>query len=269
MGISPLLLEKDQLASGTNITVRGTLVQQRPPFQLITITPGYPSGALTAFQTGKYQGGCYFKPDNGFESLMFQIGGRLFLVTPGATTASILDVTVPGNPNPTGPNQAFLWQTEKWVIVNDGVSVPIFFDQTASPMSRRSTWNTQIPQATTVTTAFVAPAVGALASAVKVGSTGVGSGVMVAGTVLTLSNAGTWLIQTVNSTTSVDLVNLTGVAGKTVASWNDCHLADHIYRTTSRGDGGLRDGSKLVRVTQLAAVHGERSSWRFERHGGQ
>lgn len=212
MGVSPLLLDKHQLAQGTNITLRGTLVQPRPPFQKITIDFGYPAASQAIFESGKFQGACYFKPDNGFESLVCQINGHLFQITPGATTASFLDVTVPGDPNPVTPNQAWLWQAEKWVIVNDGGSVPIFFDQTATPMSRRSTWNTQLPFTTTVTTAFVAPAVGSAVLGVIVGDTTN----MTLGGSITFKNGGNYLVQNIVSVTKIDIVNLTGVTGKTV-----------------------------------------------------
>src|SRR6185369_17857690 len=95
MGVSPLLLEKTQIAAGTNVTVRGTLVTQRPVFRKIAIDFGYPDATQTDFENGKYQGGAYYKPDNGFESLMFQVNGRLFQVTPGSTTASFIDRTIP------------------------------------------------------------------------------------------------------------------------------------------------------------------------------
>ncbi|HEY5039779.1 MAG TPA: hypothetical protein VIJ93_11960, partial [bacterium] len=123
MGVSPLLLTNTQLAAAVNCTVRGTILRQRPPFQRIDLQfPGSPTASELAFLTGKYQGGCYFKPDNGFESMIFQIGGRLFQITPGANTASFLEVTVPGSPNPASAQQAWLWQSEKWVVIMDGSS---------------------------------------------------------------------------------------------------------------------------------------------------
>ena len=217
MGVSPLLLPKTQLASGTNITVRGTLVQQRPPYQKITIPFGYPSLSQTAFETGKFQGGAYFKPDNGFESLVFQIGGRLFQITPGGTTASFQEVTIPNDPNPVAPNQVWMWQSEKWLIINDGQSKPIFFDQTVSPPSRRSTWNTQIPQKTTVAGnaggGFVAPVVGATVSPFFTDTSQ-----MVQGGQITFKNNGNYLVQTITSATQATIVNLTGPPGKTVAN---------------------------------------------------
>ena len=139
MGISPLMLQKTQMASGTNVTVRGTLVTPRPVFRRIDIDLGYPNSAPD-FLTGKYQGGGYYKPDNGFESLMFQVNGKLFQVTPGSVTASFIERTIPGDPNPISPDQAWMWQSEKWMLINDGQSTTIIFDQSGTPVTRRSTW---------------------------------------------------------------------------------------------------------------------------------
>lgn len=151
MGVSPLILPKTQLASGTNVTVRGTLVQPRPAFRKLAIDFGYPGAAGLDFLNGKYQGGCYYKPDNGFESLIFQINGRIFQVTPGTNTASFIERTIPGDPNPIGPDQAWLWQAEKWILGNDGQSKTWIFDQTASQTTRRSTWGAAVQFSTYIT----------------------------------------------------------------------------------------------------------------------
>ncbi len=166
MGISPLLLEATQLAAGTNVTVRGTLVSQRPAFRKIEIEFGYPDGSTLDFLEGKYQGGAYYKPDNGFESLVFQIDGRIFQITPAATTASFIERTIPGDPNSADPDQAWIWQSEKWLLGNDGSGKNTWiFDETASPTTRRSTWGVATNYETTLTSANVTvPAVGATAT---------------------------------------------------------------------------------------------------------
>jgi len=208
MGISPLLLQKTQLASGTNVTVRGTLVNPRPAFRRISIDFGYPNSAGT-FLTGKYQGGAYFKPDNGFESLMFQVGGRLFQVTPGSTTASFIDRTIPGDPNPIAPDQAWMWQSEKWLLINDGVSKLMIFDQTATPTTRRSTWGSAVNHETTLTSAnVVVPAVGATATVAFASVTD-----LLENDTVTFRNVGTAIVTTITGL-NVTVTNLTGTPGK-------------------------------------------------------
>lgn len=210
MGVSPLILPKTQLASGTNVTVRGTLVTQRPAYRKIDIDFGYPSPSSSDFIHGKYQGGMYYKPDNGFESLLFMINGRLFQVTPGSTTASFIDRTIPGDPNPISPDQAWGWQSEKWGLFNDGVSKTLIFDQTATPTTRRSTWGTFTNQETTLTSANVTvPAVGGTATVAFASVTNLS-----VGDTVTFRNVGTAIVTTIAGL-NVTVTNLTGTPGKT------------------------------------------------------
>ncbi len=210
MGISPLLLDHTQLAAGTNITVRGTLASQRPVFRKIEIDFGYPDGSTLDFLTGKYQGGSYYKPDNGFESLVFQIGGRIFQVTPAATTASFIERTIPGDPNSPDPDQAWIWQSEKWLLGNDGSGKNMWiFDETASPTTRRSTWGTTANYETTLTSANVTvPAVGATATVAFASVANLAENDTV-----TFRNVGTAVVTTIAGN-NVTVTNLTGTPGK-------------------------------------------------------
>lgn len=77
-GDDPLSLPKNQLAYATNATVRGRYVKNRPPYQiqkLILDTGITLAGSL-------FQGACYYQPDFGAESLIAQIGGRLYQFIP-------------------------------------------------------------------------------------------------------------------------------------------------------------------------------------------
>lgn len=214
MGIAPLLLPKTTLASGTNVTVRGTLVQPRPPYKLIPIDFGYPDLSQSEFEFGKYQGGCYYKPDNGMESLIFQISGRVFQVTPGTDTASFVDRTIPGDPDDASQDQAWLWQSEAWVIGQDGTTKnPWIFNQSpagADPTIRRSTWGNATTFDTTLTGSNVTiPAVGSTATVAFLDVTN-----LVVGDIVTSKNNGTNLV-TVISGFNVTIQNLTCSPGKT------------------------------------------------------
>lgn len=215
MGISPLLLPRTQLASGTNVTVRGTFVTQRPVFRKIAIEFGYPGQAQYDFEHGKFQGGCYYKPDNGFESLIFQIDGRLFQLIPGTTTASFIERTIPGDPNPIGPDQAWLWQAEKWIIVMDGQSVPIFFTQEpegADPITRRSTWNTN-SQFNTIVNDPGPSIVPAKGSTVVITLTNVTD--ILPNDSVWILGYGNYLVSSISGS-NVTFVNLTGTPGQSI-----------------------------------------------------
>lgn len=264
MGVSPLLIPKTQLASGTNVTVRGTLVQPRPPFRKIRIDFGYPGQSQMDFENGKFQGGCYYKPDNGFESLMFQINGRLFQITPGATSASFVERTIPGDPNPISPNQAWLWQAEKWIICMDGVSKPIFFDQTGSPTTRRSTWNTNIPFSTTVTVGAVVPALGGSVNITVASDTDidVNDSIWVLG-------YGNYLVSAKGGAGVITIVNLTGTPGKAIpvgrtVSWFHTSTELPPGRMGAYGLGqnwySLLDGRQFIASDQVGSSSGTQAN---------
>jgi hypothetical protein len=145
-GDSPLLLPSNQLAFASNTTLRGAFATDRPPFRKITVT--YPSDEVeTAIKTGLWQGGCFYQPDFGNRSLMASISGRLFQYVISGNTANVIERTIPGDPNPDSTTQAWLWQSENYVIVQDGISLPIFFDGSTS---RRSLGASQQLQLTAV-----------------------------------------------------------------------------------------------------------------------
>jgi hypothetical protein len=146
-GDAPLLLPRNQLAFGTNITVRGAYATHRPPFTKQTLDFGGDDALETAFLGGLWQGACYYKPDTGTETLLCSISGHLYQLTPGVTGWVVTDVSIPGDLNSAVATQAWLWQAEKFVFVTDGTgSLPIYFDGTSS---RRSIGNT--PQMMNIT----------------------------------------------------------------------------------------------------------------------
>lgn len=169
-GVSPLKLNKETLADARNVTVRGTFATHRPPWRKMALTYGpiskdFVPGSATAntvVEQGTYQGGAYFDPDIGAEAIMAQISGRLFQFTPDVLgNAIVTERTIAGDPNPADRAQAWLWQAESWMIVNDGISLPIFVD---SATSRRSTGKSS-SLGTIDGAGFVPPAVGATVGA--------------------------------------------------------------------------------------------------------
>lgn len=134
-GLNPLLLRSDQLAFGLNTTVRGGFVGHRPPYREITLDFNSDAALQEAFEKGYFQGGTPYRPDSGNQSLLASISGKLFQALISGTTATIRDVSIPGDPNPALTSQSWLWQAEKWVIINNGINLPIIFDGTTSRRS--------------------------------------------------------------------------------------------------------------------------------------
>lgn len=147
-GLDPFLIPKNQLAFAVNATVRGNFVTNRPAYQVITPSFGTKE-VMDGFLLGLFQGACYYAPDSGQQQIVTQINGRLFAFTPSTSGFSgiVSEVTVPGDPNDSGLSQAWLRQAEKWVIVNNGKDLPIFYDGTTSrrsivvPVAYATEWN--------------------------------------------------------------------------------------------------------------------------------
>lgn len=132
---APLLLEKNQAAFLVNATVRGNFLTDRQKYRKMVLDWGNDADLQRAVEKYLWQGATYYKPDYGLESLMAAIAGRLFQFVIAGNTATVLEKTIPGDPNPANFPMAWLWQSEKWVIWNDGQSLPVFFD---GETSRRS-----------------------------------------------------------------------------------------------------------------------------------
>lgn len=134
-GVAPLILQKNQYAIGINTSIRGGFIHPRPPIQKKNLI--YTDPLLqTIVETGFFQGGGYYRPDYGSESLLAQISGRLIKFTETGSSWTVTDVSIPGDLNSATTSQAWMWQSEKWMIVNDGSGkLPIFFDGTTSRRS--------------------------------------------------------------------------------------------------------------------------------------
>lgn len=132
-GTSPLLIPKNQLAFGSNLTNRGDFIHPRPPRRILTLNFTDPS-ITTAVTKGLFQGSCYYKPDAGNERLIASISGRLFQFIPVGTVATVTEVTG-GNPQSAIALQCWLWQAENYVFWNDGINLPVFFNGTTTARS--------------------------------------------------------------------------------------------------------------------------------------
>lgn len=157
-GIAAELLERDQLSYSSNGTVRGTYITHRPPLADLTLeflTPDIEA----AFEHGLWQGACWAQPSSTPEALVCQIAGRLYFIEVNGSTGTVNDVTIPGDPNPATNPQAWLFQAEKWVIINDGESDPIFLDLDSKTARRSQTVNRTTSHAT-INANFVIPVTG-------------------------------------------------------------------------------------------------------------
>ena len=128
-GIDPVLLPKSQVAYAINATFRGTFLGPRPEFLKRTLT--FPSpGVESVFLTGLFQGSCPYQPDTGNAQHVVSISGRLFAID--LITYAVTEVSIQNDLNPPDIAQVWMRQAERWVIVKDGISDPIFYDGVSS-----------------------------------------------------------------------------------------------------------------------------------------
>lgn len=155
-GLAPQLIPTNQVSMATNMTFRGGYGTHRPPVREITLDfKG--NAALEELCTRRtFQGACFYQPDTGPQALVASIGGHLMEFFPSGSVASVADVSVPNDFNSSTLSQSWLWQCERFIILNNGVNLPVFFDGT---FSRRSNGDGGV--LATIVGTFHAPAVGA------------------------------------------------------------------------------------------------------------
>lgn len=123
---SPLKLTPDILARAVNVTVRNDFATHRPPYNKRILS--YENQVTQAMvEGGLFQGACFYIADNPPPSLIASISGRLFQFTIvlNTVTVALIDGGITQDPNVL---QAWLWQAENYVIWNDGINNPVFFD---------------------------------------------------------------------------------------------------------------------------------------------
>lgn len=208
-GLAPVLLQRTQLAKAVNGTVRGAYITHRPSFQKRTLI-FMDTGIQTALETGLWQGACHYKPDNGVASLMASVSGNLYQFEILGNQVSVYLRSGAGTTQSTTAAKCWLWQSEKWVIWNDGISNPVFFDGSTS---RRSNWNTPVKYATDTSASFVVPAI---AATVVVSLTSVTN--LLVGDLVMIKTAGHFMVQSIAGL-NVTFVNFDSTfVGQTIPS---------------------------------------------------
>lgn len=161
-GTLPQLLPLNQAAFATNTTFRGGFATHRPPFRRLVLNFNKDDALQVLATKNLFQGACFYNDDFGGAGIVAAIGGNLFQFKVDGNVATVTNKTIPGDPNPPTAVQAWLWQAERWVIWNDGQSLPVFYDVDAGT-SRRSQGASKV---VATTTGFTAPAVGATVAGV-------------------------------------------------------------------------------------------------------
>ena len=177
-GDSPLDIPPNVMSGSVNTTVRGKFVTHRPAYHNRPITFQNVTGQSTptqqAVQQGYFQGSCQATDDAGNASLVALISQRLFQFLIQGNVLTCQEIIIPGGAILPNQPQAWLWQSERWVIVNDGLNNPLFLDLNGGTVpvfgtpifgtARRSNNKATLNFSTSTTSGFTTgiPAVGAI-----------------------------------------------------------------------------------------------------------
>lgn len=126
-GIQPRLLPPDQLAFAVNLTSRNGLPRTRPNFRKVALT--YADGTTQTRATkALFQDASFYQAyGNGESCLISSIGGRIFRYLVG-TTGSVQDISLANDLNSSINPDAWMWQSEDFLNINNGQSNTLFFD---------------------------------------------------------------------------------------------------------------------------------------------
>jgi hypothetical protein len=211
---SPLKLPRNTLAGAVNVTIRDDFAHHRPIYVKRALTFSTPSAAQ-AFQVGKYQGRAFYIPDNGPPGLVVAVSGILYDCVIVGNTVTVTQVSGAGTNQDLVADQHWLFQAEKWIIWNDGINSPVFFNvnpqnyngilDPGGKLCVRSNWAQGTVNSTTTAgaTPITIPAINSTVAGVTFTSF-VGLNV---GDVVTIGQYGMFAVQNTPGST-VDLLNV-------------------------------------------------------------
>lgn len=131
-GVSPRLLPRDQVAFAINLTFRSGLARTRPTLRKITLAydDGYFAEDTEILATeALFQDAHFYQAfGNGENCLISSIGGRVFRYLIGASTGVVQDISLSGDLNDSLNPDAWMWQSEDFLVIQNGQANPLFFD---------------------------------------------------------------------------------------------------------------------------------------------
>lgn len=123
---NPYGLKSNQLAWLINATVRDGGISHRPGYQYLTTLP----------IVAKFQDAILYEAQGEFPYIVTQIGGRTFRTIVTVEPAVTDEITIPGDPNPPDIDQGWTVNAEEFLVIQDGQSLPLFWDGATMRRSR-------------------------------------------------------------------------------------------------------------------------------------
>lgn len=128
-GQSPRMLPPDQLAFAINCTMRGGLPRTRPRLSKV-ILAYTDSQVRTGATTGRFQTASFYQSFGGGQNcLIAAIGGRIFRYNV-VSTPLVEEISIPADLNDSTIPINWMWQSEDFLIIQNGQADPLFYDGT-------------------------------------------------------------------------------------------------------------------------------------------
>lgn len=136
-GENPSIIGDNQYWYSVNATNRGGFITNRPGYRQI-ILRFYTQEAMDYFQSNHFQCAAYYRPVtvDPRPMIIAMIGGRIFRILPEKLTGNNVDEITPDTGNPNDKLIGWMVQADKYLVIQDGESVPIIFDGASCRRSR-------------------------------------------------------------------------------------------------------------------------------------
>jgi len=121
---APTSLNRTQLAWAVNATTRGEFIQPRPGWRRVKVGDNVPF-----YNQGRFQGAAFYRADNGNNSLIHMIDGRLYMLRPlSSVKFDLVEITPSDGGNASNIKQAWFYQGENFMVIQDTLAAPIIFN---------------------------------------------------------------------------------------------------------------------------------------------
>jgi hypothetical protein len=126
-GSATTLIPRNKYFFGMNVTGRGGYIKNRPPWN------EYPmvfvdNPTQVAYKSGRFQGGDWYIPDDGFPIGLVSISGHIYSLTVSDQEIQVADITPSGDANMSTLPLVWMCQADSFMVIQNGVDAPFVFD---------------------------------------------------------------------------------------------------------------------------------------------
>lgn len=147
-GLNSTLIKPNQAARLINTTVRGGFPTTRPPYKRFPLK--FQDGEqLDWFKNHNVQGRHIYRSPVGMPSVIVSVGGRIFKIdVTKPQNTNVIELTPVGDANPSVRPHVWMEQAEKYLVIQDGQSIPLIYDGATCRRSSLGDPNYEVPVGT-------------------------------------------------------------------------------------------------------------------------